>query len=244
MLLAASAQAGQLPFTGTFDLRFNTLQPIELAVAGTASVNGSGGLGALGSITLAGGTLAAVTTVPITDPAASPIQGARLEVNNGPGAFSLDGFMALPGSFTLCLFGPCPSAIANVVVPFTQNGTRGVGLGGGPLTSMSPAINLTVRGAGWTVGTAVAPGLPFPPGTRMGFVHGPVSGGASSAAAVSGVVQLVTPASIHTNIGVDGDLAMFGVLELHFIPEPATFLIVTSGLAGLGVVGRRRRAQA
>jgi hypothetical protein len=238
LLLPASAKAGVLSFTGTFGIQLGTLQPIEVAVAGTATLNGSGALGALGSITLAGGTFAILTTVPITDPIASPIQGMRLDLKNGPGAFSLDGLMALPGTVTLCLFGACTaSPVANVVVPFTQNGTRGVGLGGGPLTSMG-LVNTTVQGAGWTVGTAVVPG--FPPMTRMGFVHGPASGGASSAAAVSGAVQLVTPVATHSNLGPDGDIPLFGMFTIEFVPEPGTLALSLAGAFGLAVLARRR----
>jgi len=76
--------------------------------------------------------------------------------------------------------------------------------------------------------------------TIMGFVHGPASGGAATAAQVSGVVQLVTPTLISTTIGSQAVLSSFGILNLHFsaVPEPGTLLLLTSGLALL-LLGRR-----
>jgi hypothetical protein len=235
--VAGEAQAGALPFQGTLSFQLGALSPLILTGSGVAGVNGSGGLGALSSVDLVGGTFAGTATA-MGPP---PIVGLIGNFSNGTGSFVLGGPMALPGNLRLCLFGACsPSPPANLNVPLTLGGTRGVGLGGA-FTGMfgaGPEIG-TVRGAAWTVGTAVASDPSMPTQTRMGFVHGPASGGASSAAAASGVLQLVTPAVIRTSPSTL-PLAAFGTLTLHFVPEPGTLALSLAGALGLALLARQR----
>ncbi len=54
----------------------------------------------------------------------------------------------------------------------------------------------------------------------------------------SGVVQLVTPVRVFTTL--TGTTPLFGVLRIHFIPEPGTFLLFGSGVVAMGIAGRRR----
>jgi hypothetical protein len=244
--LVGEARAASLPFSGTLTLEIGSLPPIVVSGSGTAGLNGLGGLGHLASLQLAGGTFATSTTFAITDPDAAPLSGLGLVLANGPasfvfGGFTLDGKMALPGQATVCLFAACDGGPpANLNIPFTQGGTRGVGLGGAPIT-VKGLVNVSVTGAPWTSGTVFAYPLFL---TRMGFVHGPASGGASSAANASGVVQLVTPIRIETNIAADNILPAFATLNLQFVPEPATLLLASLGALGLGVLGRRRTSRA
>ena len=63
-----------------------------------------------------------------------------------------------------------------------------------------------------------------------------------STAQASGVIQLVTPLTITTNFGGQNNvIPVFGVLRLHFVPEPGTALLVGGGIALLGFAGRKRR---
>ena len=96
-------------------------------------------------------------------------------------------------------------------------------------------VNVTAIGAPWTVGTVSVGTL-----TQMGFAHGPASL-TSSTAAASGQVRLVTPIFISTNISALPVFPAFGVLDLHFVPEPATLLLLGSGIAGLVMFGRTKR---
>jgi hypothetical protein len=58
----------------------------------------------------------------------------------------------------------------------------------------------------------------------------------------SGVVQLVTPMQVWTNLptGSNAKLSLFGYLGIHFIPEPGMLLLLGSGVAGLVLLGRHR----
>ncbi len=232
--LAGQAHAASVPFTGTVSVTISALPPISVTGSGTLTLNGSGGLGHLTSINLGAGEFSAVASIPVTDPAAFPIGGVKSGVTNGAGSFNLGGIMPVIGTSNVCLFGACNASVANVNVPFTQNGTRGVGIGGAPIT-VGFLVNVTVQGAPWTTGVATIGSI-----SQAGFVHGPASGGASSAAANSGTVKLVTPVVINTNIGASPTLPAFAVLTLHFIPEPGTMLLVASGAAGLAFLGRKR----
>ena len=59
-----------------------------------------------------------------------------------------------------------------------------------------------------------------------------------STAQVGGSLQLVTPFTIATNIQADGPLTAFAFLTLRFVPEPASALLVASGLVALARWGR------
>ena len=56
----------------------------------------------------------------------------------------------------------------------------------------------------------------------------------------SGTIQLVTPIFISTNIaGASAVVPAFAILNLHFVPEPDTLMLLGSGIAGLVAFGRR-----
>ena len=93
-------------------------------------------------------------------------------------------------------------------------------------------MNVTVIGAPWTTGTAAVGTV-----TVMGGVS-PLS----NTGAPSGLVTLVTPIFISTNIPASAVVPGFGILTLHFVPEPGTLLLLASGVAGLVAFGRSRRS--
>jgi PEP-CTERM motif len=94
-----------------------------------------------------------------------------------------------------------------------------VGLGDPPVAFFNTLVNagVTAQGAPWLA-----------------------SGSASSAAQVSAVFQYVTPIAIQTTLPELASLTGFGVLTLHFVPEPSTALLLGAGVAWLAVAGRRR----
>jgi hypothetical protein len=236
--VAGQAQAAALPFSGVLGVQIATLPPVVITGSGISTVNGSGGAGHLTSLDIPASPFAvAGVVVPVTDPAAFPIVGVQVTAHNGPGDFgggsavgTLGGTMSIQGVAKVCLFAPCNAPPpANVNVPLSN-----VGVGGSATVSF--LVNLTVVGAPWTTGTAAVATI-----TQMGFAHGPASGTTSTAAA-SGVVRLVTPVFVSTNIGASAVLPVFGVLTLHFVPEPGTLVLLGSGIAGLVAFGRSRRS--
>jgi hypothetical protein len=246
--VASQASATVLAFSGTFGVNIAGLGTIPITGAGAALVNGSSPGTHLSNFQLGGGTFAGTVPVPVTDPAAAPIAGLYLTAVNQPGGFAnfsggggAGGIMGISGTAVVCLFsffGTVPCPVAGLSVPFSSNGTRGLGLGGPPIAVFNTLVNLgvTVQGFPWAgSGTFGTPNSPV-----FAFAHGPASGDASSAAQGSGVVQLVSPLLINTTIPASSFLPGYGILVLHFVPEPGTLLLLGTGVAGLALVGRKR----
>jgi hypothetical protein len=266
----STANSAVLNYRGTLALQLGRFPPLLATGVGSgpgaAIVNGSvGGLGHLTTLQLqtyiggSGNPRGAITgtgIVFVTDPNAAPLIEMRGAVNLGPGTLapiSGAGTSAGPltantlpvqGLFKLCItFGNCN--IIYLPLPLTLGGTAGVGIGGlFTVNGYGPGINLSVFGAPWTVKTAVVTGIPTENGgfssiSAFGFAHGPASI-TSSTANVGGVVQLVTPAKVVTTLGTGTIWPMFGVLTLHFVPEPGPLLLFGAGLTALGIARRRR----
>jgi hypothetical protein len=249
--LAGAAEARIIAFDGTLDLALGTLPPIRATGGGAITLNSSGGLGHLSTMQIVTPSLVyGSATVTLTDPDLSPLLSIRGTAALQTGTLSpisgggplVNGQLGVAGIFKLCiLFNNCSSFIP---VPLTENGTRGMGLGG--IITINgfggAGIKISAVGAPWTIQTA-AISIPTANGnfttitTRHGFAHGPASL-TSSTANVSGVVQLVTPVVVDSTIA--GRTALFGILTLHFVPEPGTFLLFGAGVVALGVAGRRR----
>ena len=247
LVVAGQAHAASLGFTGTLEVAITGLSPISAAGSGTATISGVN----LTSLQVPAGAFSkGFFSVAVTDPAAFPIAGVQAKnIKNGGvlTGFAIPsgvGKMGIQGVSTVCLFGACngvgsAAPSANLVVPFTENGTRGVGIGG-PGIFKKGAVNLTVNGNPWTAGVAK-----IGTATAAGFIHGPASGGAATAGQAGGVVQLVTPTVISTNIGASAALPAFGIMRITFsaVPEPGTLLLLTSGVVGLAILGRSRMSK-
>jgi hypothetical protein len=236
--VAGQANAGPSLFTGALAIQLATLPPIALPGAGIAIVNGSGGGAHLNTLQLAGGTFMTTGfTLTISPPAGGAIAGIQVTASNTAGNFfggslagTLGGQMSINGFAKVCLFFTCGAPPpANLNVPLNV-----VGVGGA--AAVGAAVNVTVIGAPWTTGTAAVGTV-----TVMGFGHGAASG-TTSTAGPSGVVQLVTPIFVSTSVAGSEVVPAFGILALHFVPEPGTLVLLGSGIAGLVMFGRSRRS--
>ena len=231
LLLGASQPASAAVMSlssASLSVTIGSLPPVAVTWNGT----GSADVTATSITGLTAGIFNFSGSIPVTDPGAFPIAGvAVIGVTNGVGNFSgVDttsggGAMAVQGTANVCLFASCAFPPANVTVPFTTGGVNGVGLGGAPIVA-SGLVNVTSNANTWTTGTATVG-----------------STSVSGSPLAGGHIKLVTPVTISTNIGASAQLPMFGILELTFVPEPGTLLLLASGVAGLAMVGRKRMSK-
>jgi hypothetical protein len=218
------------------------------------------------------GQIGGIDTEFITDPetAANGIAAVIVEIEAGTGTFRpISGgaastsplsqyIMPVYGMAKICLLSTACSQyiVMPFTVPTTVNGVPGSGLNavgvGGLLTAGGyGGIRISLQAAPWTIKTTtVTDQITTPTGgsriftqqTAKGWAHDP--GSATTITAwPSGVVQLVTPGQIVSNIplGSNDKLGGMVVMLIHFIPEPGLFLLLGSGVVGLGLLGWRRR---
>jgi hypothetical protein len=265
---AGPAGAALSNWEGTLILELGELPQLASSGGGIATVNGSsGGIPAhLDTIAVAAsrGGITGTAMVPITDPVVNQAGLVSVRVDAtlqtgtlGPISGAVQSTTVLSqnvlpviGLAKVCLL----STVCTKFLPLDltlNDGATGVGIGG-TLTGMSDVFFVSVEAAPWTVKTGTSidqittpmteDGLKtFVTVTAKGFAHGPASL-TTSTAQPSGVVQLISPMQVRTNIaqGSNAKVGLFGRMTIHFIPEPGMLLLLASGVAGLVVLGRSR----
>jgi hypothetical protein len=210
-------------------LRTGTLAPISGgAASNTALTQAVLPLGGMAKICLLSTVCTDFLPLVLTQPTTN---GARFQVNT-----------ATPNQLT-------PNALQGKRLGIPGTGVKGVGIGGLITVGGFSAVRISLEAAPWTIKTAQAidqtddnTGLAaFHNVTRMGFAHGPASG-TTSTAQTSGVLQVVTPNQVRTNLSLGSSIkvAILGELLVHFIPEPGLLVLLGSGIAGLLLLGHRR----
>jgi hypothetical protein len=267
--VSGTANAALLNYSGTLVLELGTLPSIPAIGAGVATVNNSGALGHLDNMRLKASRMGIGNKnvfVPVTDAAAAPIVGILITASLGTGTLGpisgnanssveplSQAILPIRGLAKVCLFSTsCGTALPLLLTQHTgATGTKGAGIGGILTIGGTSPIRISIEAAPWTIKTKTSiDQITTPVGgtvkkyvnrTQKGFAHGP-STTTTSTALPSGTVQLITPMQVVTNLtnGSNQKIALFGFLNIHFIPEPGMLLLLGSGVAGLVLLGRHR----
>jgi hypothetical protein len=215
------------------------------------------------------GGVAGTAMVPITDPtqSANGIASVRVKATMQTGTFApisggaasttvlTKNILPVNGLAKVCLLSTqCTNFLPLQLTQHTAMSVqKGLGIGG--LLTIGGGTNpirISIEAAPWTIKTGTSVDqitTPMTPSgvkkfinvTAMGFAHDP-SSATSNTAQPSGVVQLITPMQVVTNLtsGSNAKIALFGFLNIHFVPEPGMLLLLGSGVAGLVLLGRHR----
>jgi len=264
--VTGTSNAAPLNWNGTLFLELGTLPPIPATGGGVATVNDTGGLGHLGNMRLKGsrgGIQSTDVMAPVTDPGAAPIVSVRVTAELGTGTLGpvsggaqssplTKNILPIAGLAKVCLFSTACGTFLPLALTqhTTATGTKGVGVGGIITIGGTSPIRISIEAAPWTlktrtgidqITTPAGNAKPYINRTAKGFAHGP-SSNTSSTANPSGVVQLITPMQVVTNLtnGSNLKISLFGFLTVHFVPEPGMLLLLGSGVAGLVLLGRHR----
>jgi hypothetical protein len=260
MLMAGPAAAKTLDWNGTLEIDLGFNPSIFIQGSGVATVNDSSGSPHLSTLRLNGG-ITGSGTIPVTDPnTTAQFKSMRITMTMGgaapkPQTATLTGISGAPpmgqnalpmgGVTRVCLF--TTGCSTNLPVANTRNsGNTGVGVGGLNTLGGNGTVRISIESAPWTLATVTGLNQTvkgnFVTQSARGFVHGAASASNSSTASDSGVIQLIAPQTV-TTAGVLGNstaIPLFMTLTLHFIPEPGLLLLLSAGVAGLGLLGRSR----
>ena len=181
--------------------------------------------------------------------------GTFAPISGGAAALTLSK-MPTYGLVKVCLLSTACTNSLNVpfTAPTTVNGVpgtgiKGIGIGGMLTLGGYGGIRMSLQQAPWTIKTAtvidqittIGNNRIFTEQTYKGWVHAPGST-TSSTAQPSGMVQLVAPQQVSTNLpmGSNDKVGTGAIFVIRFIPEPGLLLLVASGVTGLALLGRAR----
>ena len=246
LALLFAAPAASLPYDGTLSLGVGTLPPFLVPSSGD-------GVSTPTQVQDDDATFTTELVVPVTNMTpggmvtfpAFPIVDLALTGPAGltacdvqAGAAPAGGFggdSPLAGNAKIGLFGPPPFAF--LTVPLSAIGVQGATA----MVSSPLGVSITAFGNGWTTGTVQVIGTTGP---FNGQLLAQATGTDQRTAGGAGTIVLVTPTLARTNVAGSENLPLITSLTLNFVPEPGTLLLLGSGIAGLAMLGRRRKATA
>lgn len=260
LMLSSPAIAATVDFEGTFTLTLGALPSVIVNDTGVATVTFSSGTH-INDLALPSGFATASTTIPLTDPNnielvtlignTLALVPATLKPISGGGPLTAR-TMPIVGTFKLCFLTTGCSAFLSIPLQDPENAAIGAGIGGLlTVNGFGKGTHISVINAAWTVSdgtfTSIFTTNAMVPGdiratqneTFTAFAHGPASG--SSTANTSGVLLMVNPARVLTNLKSPSNILGLPIsLRLHFLPEPGLLALLGSGVAGLALLGRSR----
>ncbi len=189
-----------------------------------------------GSVTIT----ATANAIPIAAPVTLPLTGVQVTVDTS--SLTLSSFLfTIPSSGLITFYGPVGSYTA-LNIDFASASASG-----GSLTVVPPIVNpqeysyligpVSVSGQYDAVGAPPITDAPFgftnTSATGSIFIDTVLNGGTLDLDGIT--IGTVSPLGAPVPIVIKGDFFFEGI-----VPEPGTALLIGSGLAGLGLVGRRR----
>ncbi|MBW2542234.1 MAG: hypothetical protein JRF15_09100 [Deltaproteobacteria bacterium] len=256
---ASGAGATVMDVVATLTVEYGTTAPLYMSGVGVVTVNPSGGGDRLISLQVGPIYFGDSDSVLFTDPNVNAlVKSYDLRGVSAQSGFFFDlshaatspakltqNTLPISGIARICLlFSGCLST-TTVEVDLSQNGTRGIGIGGTITAGNTTGFRVSFHHAPWqlapaTLDQSTVGGIITAMAT--GYARGPLSN-TSTAAKAGGSIQLIAPTQVFTE-GVPGGYsdtqALFTRLTLNFVPEPAAMLLLGPGVVSLVLLGRRR----
>jgi len=243
LLAVPAAHAIPLDFTGTLTIDVLSYGTYTFSGSGTGDSGGAGGPASIPAGSFVLDTVQMVGPVLLTDlggicaggiPLPTPMTPPSCAPNAGGtlGAVSFDGTTGTGAPNASLYFGTTNTGNNFLEQPLTVLGVGGTVAGTTPL-----AITVSLTGNPWQLGTV----------TANGVVGGnPISNSATGFDARDangvGTLQLVTGAYFDVFGAQVDTVPIVATLQLEFVPEPSTVILLGTGLAALALRGRRGRS--
>ncbi len=251
LLAAGTAQAAPAPFTASLTVAVGSFDPITFTGSGVGDTVGGGTASIPGGAITAGfvsrletpiaGLIpgfaicaqgfsdSQVFPIPAVAGSAGAVADCAPLANGFLDAVTFDGGTSGSGGLNATAYLTSNSNTPLVTIPLGIVGTGGVV----NFTVLGTAATLTANP--WTTGFVTVTGQLLTDTEPITFE---ATGSDNRDASGFGTLTLVTTAL--ANLGGLGTTPAIAILEINFIPEPGTILLVGMGVAGLATFGRRR----